>query len=147
MKKRPPTLRQIREADRKMEQARAKAFELRQAYESAVTLPSMRKYIGRHFKYRNSYSCPQKDTDYWWLYIRIIGVEDGSFVALKAQTDQYGRHTVQTDSLPAVDGKPMEGWVEIDDAEFDSAVHPILDELTTKGLVVNDAVLRGEKKW
>lgn len=27
-----------------------------------------KKLVGKCYRYRNSYSCPQTEADYWWLY-------------------------------------------------------------------------------
>ena len=39
--------------------------------ESARARSENRKLVGKCFKYRNCYSCPQTVNDYWWLYIRV----------------------------------------------------------------------------
>ncbi len=51
-------------------------------------LAKNRKMIGKCFKYRNNYSCPETDADYWWLYSRVIAVDDdGGLIAFEFQTE------------------------------------------------------------
>ncbi len=43
--------------------------------ENKMLVPELKKrYVGKYFKYRNNYSCPQTEKDYWWLYSQVIGV-------------------------------------------------------------------------
>ncbi len=49
------------------------------------------RLVGKCFVYRNCYSCPKTDADYWWLYIRIIRLdEDGDLYATEFQIDAHG---------------------------------------------------------
>ena len=54
-------------------------------------LPRMKANVGKCSKYRNCYSCPSKASDYWWMYVRIVAVEDGSYVVQRFQRDSYGK--------------------------------------------------------
>lgn len=52
--------------------------------------------LGRCFKYRNSYSCPEKPSDYWWLYLRVVGVDKfGGLECFEFQIDKYGDLSVR----------------------------------------------------
>lgn len=57
-----------------------------------IEIEENKNNIGRCFKYRNNYSCPEKDDDYWFLYLKIIGVEDkrGDYECIEFQKDSYG---------------------------------------------------------
>jgi hypothetical protein len=49
------------------------------------------KLIGKCFRYRNCYSCPKTDQDYWWLYTRVTAcAKDGWLVTFNFQVDQHG---------------------------------------------------------
>lgn len=48
------------------------------------------KLIGNCYVYRNCYSCPQAESDYWNLYVRVIGVQDGNINMVQFQVDKYG---------------------------------------------------------
>jgi len=46
-----------------------------EARELKHLLPKLKKqYEGKYFKYRNSFSCPQKESDYWYLYSKVSKV-------------------------------------------------------------------------
>lgn len=50
------------------------------------------KYVGRCYKYKNSYSCPQSDDDRWWLYAMVTQMgEHGSLVGITFQDDKQGK--------------------------------------------------------
>ena len=78
-----------------------------------------RQHVGRYFKYRNCYSCPEKPSDYWWLYIRVTGLDrDGSLQYTECQIDKYGEITIKAK-------KHMywltDGYIPISAAEFGRA--------------------------
>jgi len=56
-------------------------------------MPALKKkYLGKCFKYKNCYSMPSKPSDYWWLYIKITGIEDNNyFRAMTFEDDGKGR--------------------------------------------------------
>lgn len=72
-----------------------------------------KKLVGRYFKYRNCYSCPEKESDYWWLYVKVTGA-DASF---QFQTDRYGRVEIEPDHYFNYSGQ----YVEITAKEFNAA--------------------------
>jgi hypothetical protein len=52
--------------------------------------------VGRAFKYRNCYSCPEGPDDYWPLYSRCIGVDDDGWLTWHTfETDKHGRITIE----------------------------------------------------
>ncbi len=61
------------------------AIEQREKAERAKAL------VGKCFRYRNCYSCPQKPSDYWWLYVRVDGVTRYGEVRMTSfQQDTHG---------------------------------------------------------
>lgn len=75
----------------------------------------LKEFIGKYYKYKNSYSCPQEEKDYWWLYIHIIEVKDGWLRVFEFQKDQYGKIIIEdnaTMSSPTPDDKYIECTVE-----------------------------------
>lgn len=52
---------------------------LKQSFNDVIwaneTLPDLIKRIGSCYKYRNCYSCPKIDDDYWWVYYKIVGID------------------------------------------------------------------------
>ena len=72
--------------------------------------------VGKTFRTRNSYSCPEKPSDYWWLYAKVTRMDNaGMLHATTFQTDKYGvvsvnfdqcvHHAQYYDPCPAADFK------------------------------------------
>lgn len=73
--------------NRKIAAAREKVWKIEAAerYEKAKGL------LGKCFRYRNSYSCPEGEKDRWWLYMRVTEVaKDGWLTVFSFQTDKNG---------------------------------------------------------
>lgn len=51
------------------------------------------KYLNKYYIFRNNcYSCPEKKSDYWNVYYKVIEINDnGGIVAVSLQKDKYGR--------------------------------------------------------
>ena len=65
--------------------AQLQRIENRERYGEAIGL------LGKCFRTRNNYSCPEKPSDYWWLYIRVTRVAtDGSLYAFEFEVDKNG---------------------------------------------------------
>lgn len=73
--------------------------------------------IGKCFRYRNSYSVP-KENERWWLYIKILKVEDGALRALKFEVDYEGRIKIDPNEYM---GNIFEGYHPISAATFNRA--------------------------
>jgi hypothetical protein len=43
-------------------------------------LPEMRKLVGTYWKFRNSYSSPKEERDYWWKYRLVIKVTEEGYL-------------------------------------------------------------------
>jgi hypothetical protein len=77
----------------------AAGFEAREelrAIEDAEKTKANASLIGKCFKYRNSYSCPESDADYWWLYSKVVSVDGEWAQVLRFQTDRNGRVEFET---------------------------------------------------
>lgn len=37
--------------------------------------PKEKKLLGKCYKYRNSYSCPESEKDYWWVYKQVVDIK------------------------------------------------------------------------
>jgi hypothetical protein len=59
--------------------------------ENAEAEKETAEYVGRFFKARNSYSCPEKPSDYWWLYFKVTGFEGRFVTGFEFQRDKGGR--------------------------------------------------------
>lgn len=83
--------------------------------------------IGKCHRYRNSYSCPETDVDYWWIYRRVIAVDGSWLKTFSFQTDRNGKVTVQTEKQ---DFSDLSGWKEISDAEFSHAFNDMMRKVS-----------------
>jgi hypothetical protein len=41
-------------------------------------------YVGKYFKFRNCYSCPQNEADYWWRYLYVNGIDEECYLVCTA---------------------------------------------------------------
>lgn len=82
-----------------LERQRAKIQAELNAIEQRENAKIAKTKIGKCFKYRNSYSCPEGPEDYWWLYFYITHVEDGYAMAIRFQVDKHGRIIIERDGL------------------------------------------------
>jgi hypothetical protein len=55
--------------------------------------------VCKTFRTRNSYSCPEKPSDYWWLYAKITRMDEGGLLyATTFQVDKYGHVYIAYDT-------------------------------------------------
>lgn len=66
--------------------------------ESADKLPKAKAaYEGKYFKFLNSYSLPDNEQDFWYVYYAIKEVSSPDrFKGSRFQTDKHGEITIQT---------------------------------------------------
>jgi len=50
------------------------------------------KLIGKCYRYRNSFG---NENEGWWLYIRVLEIEDGNLIVHRFQTDRNGRIEIE----------------------------------------------------
>lgn len=68
------------------------------AADTAEKIKANRKVLGKCYRYRNNYSVPTKPSDYWWLYGKIIRMDDdGDLFAVTFQKDTYGHVSIKVD--------------------------------------------------
>lgn len=58
------------------------------------------KLVGNCYVFRNCYSCPDSDADYWNLYSRIIAAQAGSVRVVSFQVDKYGTLSIERQTRP-----------------------------------------------
>lgn len=75
-------------------------------------------YLGRCFKTRNNYSCPQKPSDYWWLYVKVTSVKNG-IKGLMFQVDYNGRIEIQPKEY--LMANTLDSYTPISSAQWDKA--------------------------
>lgn len=63
-----------------------------------VEYPKNLSLKGTYWKFKNSYSCPETEKDYWWMYQYIFDVTpDGQIHFHDFQIDKYGELRIRTD--------------------------------------------------
>ena len=74
-----------------------------------------KKYLNKYFVYRNNcYSCPEKESDYWNVYYKVININEyGGIEAISLQKDRYGRIESQiTQMSPELEEITKEEYIE-----------------------------------
>lgn len=78
--------------------------------------------IGRAYRYRNSYSLPQTDADYWWSYVIVTGQRDGMPIGFEFQSDKDGLVMIRdNERVMAMWPGHSDGWEECTHAEARAA--------------------------
>jgi hypothetical protein len=82
------------------------------------------RLIGQFFRYRNCYSCPETDADYWWAYAVVTRLDDdGRPWSFQFERDKNGDVSIQID-------KPhVARWEPCGELEFERAWRDIVDGL------------------
>lgn len=73
-----------------------------------------KKYVGKYYKYKNSYSCPQTEEDYWWTYTYVKELKDNGLIVFSVQTDKYGKITIEDNNNIG----SLTGHIESNEDEF-----------------------------
>ena len=129
--------RQLKTVDKRLQELRDERIRIRDELDDLKHKPVLDNLVGTYWKYRNSYSCPQSDKDYWWMFAKVIRIIDsGSICLLKAQIDSEDRMSVKEETWPYSTNpeKPLSGWIEIDESEFMDAWDAIEQRLESYGL-------------
>lgn len=84
--------------------------------------------LGKCFKTRNNYSCPQSPRDYWWLYVRVTKVSGSSVYIRSIQKDKNGAVRYETKDVrmasTLISGNS--GYIEISRKAYDTAFKNII---------------------
>jgi hypothetical protein len=80
-------------------------------------------FVGRCFRVRDNYSCPEKASDYWWTYIKVLRHKDG-LACLNFYEDSLGQIAIRANHYYV--RKTLEGYEEITAQELGSAFNRLL---------------------
>lgn len=90
----------------------------------------MEEHLGKYFKYRNSYSAPCSDKDYWWIYGKLIRTMNKNCIMLTFQIDCNGQIIIEAEDSTSCP-EPNSGWEEISLKEWNEAVQTLLKRINT----------------
>ena len=114
------------------------ARDIIQDREAIERAKGLKQYLGKYFKYRNSYSCPEKLTDYWWLYYHAYEIKNNHLCFRSFEKDSRGKTLLNdSDEWSCI----VSAMIEITKEEFDTALKDILQQST----LLHNALL-GENK-
>jgi len=99
------------------------------AITDAEDAPKEDALVGKCFKYRNNYSMPEMESDYWWLYAKIIAKRpDGGLHVFQFQTDKDGKITIEPDDFHVWQHFDH-GYIEIMQLEFSEAFRELVERM------------------
>jgi hypothetical protein len=101
------------------------------AIESAESEADNQQYIGRFFKVRNNYSCPEKPSDYWWVYMTVVSAEAYTLKCFEFQTDSRGCIDIRPTDIHSTLSRC---YVEIKKSEFARAWRELLSRVESMPL-------------
>lgn len=105
-----------------------KANERLHAIRDAERLEENKTLLGKMFKYRTSYSCPEKPSDYWWFYFKVQNVDDAGMLTLfQFDTDKYGKINIEIREHAF---NILGGSVKIPASEFNKAWHALQKKIS-----------------
>lgn len=86
----------IKQLDKEIDNKIEEKYQLQKKHFELYELKKIKeKYMNKYYIYRdNCYSCPEKKSEYWNVYYKVIDVnEDGGIKAISLQKDKYGQIT------------------------------------------------------
>jgi hypothetical protein len=100
-----------------------------------VSLPKLKKAIGKCYKYNNSYGCGD-NCRAWPLYIQIVSIDESNmqFKTIEFQYTTFGHVEVKTENKFNFNGKNYfngKGYIEITNKEFNQAKKRFINTLTS----------------
>lgn len=109
-----------------------------------VCIPELKKLVGKYYAYRkNAYSCPEKPSDYWDVFRKIIDwVESNErgfhFIYEEFSIDSNGKISLEVEETYAYTNKewwgkiPFSGYEEITSVEYDSEKAKMFSEMASQ---------------
>lgn len=103
--------------------------------------PEFKDFEGRHFKTKNNYSSPEKPSDYWWLYTKVLTIkpEDIYDTGINGIASHFKGYSFQTTKYGNVEiEKNKQGYIhslgqEITEKEFIEAWNKLMSTLDNLG--------------
>lgn len=121
-----------------LDAARKAEMAIRDQIEERELKPKLRAMVGKCFKYRNSYSCPQKPSDYWWEWHLVTGADGAVLSGVQLARDSRGEFRIRPSTMAAFDGKIGDGYIPVTRREYERAAKAILRQAAEKALPKGD---------
>lgn len=90
-----------------------------------IKTKKLKKFVGKYFKFRNNYSCPQLPEDYWWEYLYVKKIENGELIVSEISKDSKGIISIEMNKWSM-----FLNWIECSKEEFNEFFNTILAEIT-----------------
>jgi hypothetical protein len=108
---------------------RRKAEEARDALYAAEAEERDRRnaaLVGKCFRGRTSYSCPEGPDDYWPVFAKVIGVEGGQLILFEFSCDKNGKYVIDPREKRT---SIWSGYGEISESAFRDAWLRMVEEM------------------
>jgi hypothetical protein len=112
--------------------ARAELFQI----EQVEGIAQAKEFVGKCFKYRNCFSCPSDESDYWWKYRYIHRQAGANLYSLTFEKCSNNTISIIPDDSVA----PYlftDVWQEISSDEFSDAWAKLLREIEDTDMMVD----------
>jgi hypothetical protein len=114
-----------------IDELRQKSNEAREALYAAEAAERDQRnaaLVGKCFRGRSSYSCPEGPDDYWLTYAKVIDTDDGQIVLFEFQCDKHGKYMVEPRHKRI---SLWSGYSEISEAAFRGAWLRMAEEMNS----------------
>lgn len=91
-------------------------------------IDELKDFVDGMFKFRNSYSCPSAESDYWWMYLYVKEVQDGRLLTFEFQTDKNGKITMEDN---CVHYNMSGNYIACDEKEFNTELNKVMKKFIT----------------
>jgi len=94
--------------------------------------PKYKDLPGKYLKYRNCYSSPKEDSDYWWIYafVESVSTRNGTVMMKTIEVDKNGELRVKP--THEMHWQYLDRWIPAEKEEFDGAVDQALKIVSGK---------------
>ena len=120
-----------KEIDIKYDKYLKKLYEERTKIQDEIENEDCKALVGKTFIYKNnSYSCPEKKSDYWNVYLKVVDVFDGGIICFTCEKDSDGNIQIQTEKRYGKNS--LIGYVPCKEKEFEKHLLKLKEEINMK---------------
>jgi hypothetical protein len=92
--------------------------------------------VGKTFVFRNCYSCPSEESDYWSVFVDIVRSHETNLIIEQFEVDKNGKVEIsQMEVSPLIFTSMRTAYEEIPRNDFEEGKKKVLEKM---GLVSND---------